>query len=156
VAPYSSQRPVAVEAMTSSDSFLVCRTGGNGQALLVMSCDKQTLRWLAGAFDAIGKGTAFRLGDGRPVGSDDQCLVTVAPTPGRQRAVMARLAGHRFQWLLPVDKAHRFAGLIRAMAAFPGPCHHYLEADDPDLPAVLVSRGEYDADTLRRMRSTVA
>jgi hypothetical protein len=114
VAPYSSQRPVAVEAMTSPDSFLVCRTGGNGQPLLVMSCDKQTLRWLAGAFDAIGKGSAFRLGDGRPVGSDDQCLVTVAPIPGRQRAVMTRLADRRFQWLLPVDEAHRVAGLVRA------------------------------------------
>jgi hypothetical protein len=156
VAQYSSQRPVAVETMTSPDSLLVCRTGVYGRGSFVISCDRKTLRWLASSFEAIGRGKTFRLGDGRPLGSDGQCLITVAPASRRQSAAMTRLTDHSFQWKLHVDEARRCANLITAMAAFPGPCHHYLDADDPDLPVVLVSRGEYDANALRRMRPTVA
>ena len=142
--------------MTDPGAFLICRMGANGQPSFLLNCDDAALRWLADAFRGIARRRGFTLGDGRPVGSDGVCLIRVTPCSQGQSAAINRLSDRGFAWGLPVADARRCADLIGAMAAFKGPCHHYLEADDPNLPVILVSRGEYDTDTLRRMRADLA
>jgi hypothetical protein len=150
VARHSDKRASAVESVTVSESLVVCRSAA-GPARFVVTCDDVTLRWLASAFRALGRGRTFVIGDGLPIGSDGDCVIAVGVTEGGRAPETPGLAPGVYRWLLPEDEARRFAGLLAGMAAFSGPCHQYLETG-PGLPAVLVSKGEYGGQMLRRMR----
>jgi hypothetical protein len=155
MAQHSGREPVAMEKMMASESLLVCRSGASGQPSFVIACDSKILRWLAGSFRALDQGKPFRLGDGAPLGSGGKWVITVRASSGQKPAGLTRLATESFQWILPAIQARRYAGLITAMADFHGPCHQYLDAE-PYRPVVLVTKGEYDAATLRKMRAATA
>jgi hypothetical protein len=152
MAQHSDQKPVAMEKMMVPESLLVCRSGAGGQPSFVITCDGKTLRWLAGSFRALDQGKPFRLGDGPPLRSDGKCVVTVAASSRQKPAGLTRLGAGSYQWVLPVTQASRYAGLITGMADFHGPCHQHLDAES-QRPVVLVTKEEYDAATLRKMRS---
>ncbi len=92
------------------------------------------------------------IGDGVPVSSDDKCVIEVLAGPPGSDVAITRVNTERFRWTMPSSQAEQYAKLIDGMAGFPGACHQYLEAMQPHVPVVVVSRDEYDADTLREMR----
>jgi hypothetical protein len=155
MAQHSGQERVAMEKMMAPESLLVCRSGAGGQPSFVIACDRKILRWLAGSFRALDQRKPFRLGDGAPLGSDGKWVITVRASSGQKPAGLTGLAAGSFQWVLPATQASRYADLITAMADFHGPCHQHLDAE-PHRPVVLVTKGEYDAATLRKMRSATA
>jgi hypothetical protein len=91
------------------------------------------------------------IGDGLPIGSDADCVIAVGVAAHGRLPAIITLAPGSYCWFLPEDGARRFAGMLAAMAAFSGSCHQYLETG-PELPVVLVSKGEYDRRMLRKMR----
>jgi hypothetical protein len=118
----------------------------------VIACDDVALRWLAKSLRGLSGHTPFRLGDGLPVGSDGKCLVEIAAATAPAHAVVTPLAAGGVRWVLPVEQARRYADLIEGMADYSSACHQYLEADSPDVPIIIVTKGEHDVASLRRLR----
>jgi hypothetical protein len=117
----------------------------------VITCDDSILRWLAQSFRNLRNRGSFRLGDGSPIGSDGKCAITFVPGKSEAVKALGPSATGQFRWLLSDQKARRYASLIDAMASLPS-CHQYLEAEEPLGALVVVSKGEYDIEALRRMR----
>jgi hypothetical protein len=143
-------------------SLLVCRRTARGQPAqgqpsqgqpsqdqpsLMIVGNSDALRGLAASFLGLGTGRSFSIGN-------SNCVITVEPA-GEKRLAMITLPTGSFSWHIPVGQARHYADLITAMVKFPGPCHHYLEAA-PFLPPVLVSKGEYAAATVQKMRASPA
>lgn len=139
-----------METLTVPESLVIRHTIA-GRPMFIATCDDTTLRWLGAAFRALGPRRTFVIGDGLPIGSDSDCLITVVAAGRGQSPTMTAPAPGAYGWSLPEAEARRMAVMIAGMAAFSGPCHQYLEST-PDLPVVLVSKGEYDGPMLRRMR----
>jgi hypothetical protein len=138
--------------MKQGRTLLVRTAALGGEPSFVVACDEPNLRWLANAFRRLNEPESFTLGDGTPIGSDGKCAVEVVP--GTQETFTATVpAANRFRWVLPQTRARRCADLIDGMADCSSPCHQYLECDQPDVPVVIVSRNEYDAAALRKMRN---
>ena len=135
--------------MPARRSLIVQTSILSGGATFVVACDDPTLRWLGTSFRRLRERKPFTLGDGPPIASDGQCVIELVP--GAPETCIAINPGH-FRWALPTAQARRYADLIDAMADCPVPCHQYLEGQNPDLPVVIVSKGEYDLAALRKMR----
>jgi hypothetical protein len=138
--------------MTSGDPLLVQTSAFGGKPAFVVACNQKTLLWLAQSFRDLSNRKSFTIGDGLPVGSDRQCAIEVMPGSTRDRATIAPSAAGAFRWIVPARQARRYAGLLSGMAACASPCHQYLEADNPDVAVVIVTKGEYDLKALRTMR----
>ncbi|HEY4042691.1 MAG TPA: hypothetical protein VGM32_12715 [Rhodopila sp.] len=138
--------------MTPDDPLLVHTSAFGGKPAFVVACDQKTLLWLAQSFRDLGNRKSFTIGDGLPVGSDRQCAIEVMPGSTRDRATIAPLAARTFRWIVLARQARRYVALLGGMAACASPCHQYLEADSPDVPVVMVTKGEYDLRALRTMR----
>jgi hypothetical protein len=152
MAKYSYQRSPAAEHMKSPGTLLARTSAMTGRSSFIVLCDDTTLRWLSESLRNLGNRTTFRLGDDLPIGSDDKCSIEVAPGAAESLTAIAPSASACFRWVLPAKQAKRYADLIDGMADRSGACHQYLEEDKPGLPVVLVTKGEYDVETLRQMR----
>jgi hypothetical protein len=140
-----------VESVTVPE-LLVVRQSAAGRPRFILTCDDTTLRWLASAFRELDPRRPFVIGDGLPIGSDRDCVISVGVAAGGRAQALTTLAPGSYRWFLLVDEARRFAGMLAGMAAFSGPCHQYLETG-PTLPVVQVTKGEYDGRMLRKMRA---
>jgi hypothetical protein len=138
--------------MKSRGTLLARTSALSGEPSFVVTCDDTALRWLSESFRSLGNRTSFTLGDGLPIGSDGNCSIEVTSGAAENRTAIAPLAVRCFRWIVPIEQARRYADLIDGMADCSGACHQYLEADQPDVPMVIVTKGEYDVETLRRMR----
>jgi|GEM_PF-3084799 hypothetical protein len=140
--------------MTTSTSFLIYTSAIGGEPTFVLACDDSALHWLSASFRDLGQAGRFTIGNGVPVSSDGKCIIDVlCGLPGSDVAITPTSAGH-FRWNMPSSQAAQYAELIDGMADFPGACHQYLEVARPDVPVVVVSKGEYDVETLREMRNS--
>jgi hypothetical protein len=152
MAQHTDDRTIAVESVIVPESLVIHHAAADAdQSMFILACDDTTLGWLAQAFRTLGRRRAFVIGDGLPVASDGALLITVVPAARGRTPAMAILAPGSYRWSLADDEARRMAGMVAGMAAFPGPCHQYLETG-PELPVVVVSKGEYDGRVLRKMR----
>jgi hypothetical protein len=139
--------------MNASTAFLVYTSAlAGGEPTFILTCDDSALRWLANSLRELGERRQFTLGDGRPVSSDGQCVIEVVSAPRDTVAAIAQVQSGTLRWSLPLNLAYQFANLIDGMVELPGPCHQYLETAEPNVPVVIVSKGEYDAAKLRQMR----
>jgi hypothetical protein len=147
VAQHPDWNRVAMEGLSAMQPLVVCRRVISGKPAFIIACQDKALRRLAASFKALGQRTPIHIGGLSP-SADSPCVITVAASPGVNDAAMTSPEDGVFRWLLPVAQARRFADLIAAMADSQVPCHQYLETE-PHLPIIVVSKGEYPAQTLR-------
>lgn len=145
MAQYPTQRPVAMDPLTTHEALLVCRTTGHGQPSFILACDDRTLRRLA---KSLRSSSRFMIRDG-------DRLIAVEPASRQPTASIKPVAAGSFRWCLQAADARHHADLLVAMANHRGPCHHYLAAG-ANLPPIRVSKGEYDAAALRTMQASAA
>jgi len=139
--------------MKPDDALLVRTSALSENPCFVVTCGEATLRWLAQSFRSLRRGEAFLIGDDGPVGSDGKSVVEVALRTAHTAIVT--LSEGQFRWVVSTELARRYADLIDGVADCACACHQYLETDKPHLPLVLISKGEYDPQTLRQMRDLV-
>jgi hypothetical protein len=138
--------------MRSPASLLVKTSALGGDPAFIIACDEGTLYWLSSSFLSLGETQCFRIGDGQPVCSDGRCLIEVtADHTGSEPNILTKGEGH-FSWSMSPKKAEQYAALVNGVTNFPGACHQYLETEQSHVPTVVVSKGEYDLGTIRKMR----
>ena len=133
-------------------SFLIFTSSYGDEAAFIVACDDVGLRWLSRSLHEIAEGRPFTIGDGHPVDSDGKCIVEVSASPIANTTAITRTGAVTFRWSMPAKQADDYAYLIEGMIEFPDACHQYLETALPDNPVILVSKGEYDTEALRKMR----
>ncbi len=152
MAQHTDARAITVESVAVRDALVICHIQA-GRPMFVMTCDDPALRWLASALQALGRRGSFVIGDGMPIASDNECLITVVGATRGRSPAMTTQASNTYRWSLPEQQARRMAEMIAGIAAFSGASHQYLDPA-PGLPGILVSKGEYDRQMLRKMRAS--
>lgn len=126
-----------------------------GQEAFVLDTDSAVLEWLSENFGRLARSepeqrAGFTIEGGSLIRSP-QCIsihVTVTPFPGPSHITRE---GTKSTWFLSRDTAERFRELVCGLRGSKVPAHQYLEIDDPNAPMLVLSRGEYDSETLTAM-----
>jgi hypothetical protein len=145
---------------------------GEDQVILLL-IDYETLDWLISQFGQFAQTAplvtprSFIIGDGNPVESERDTLVSVRLVDWPLGNQLIQAEGHRFIWWVSRVAAGRFSSLLAGMlrheeaeppnlralgsaAPLEGGCHQYLDPDNaPPVPVVMVSLGEYHMELFR-------
>jgi hypothetical protein len=130
-------------------SLLVHTLSYQGREALILTCDNGTLDWLSNNLATLSR-REFVMGNGKPVRSEQGVEIRFKPIedPAQSHVVQE---GGRFTWYVSREVAGRLGDLVRGLAVSQTAGHQYLEDDDPRSPILVVSKGEYEEDTLRSM-----
>jgi hypothetical protein len=140
-----------LEMMISTNQFLVYSPFQNfGDPALLLVLDNEGIEWLIFCLQQLaelGGDGSFVLGDGHPVGSDNRCVVNARFSEESSGAHLVCTKHCEFDWTLSRQSTRRFGDLLRGLRdADHG--HQYLDNDEG--PTVIVSKGEYEVDTIRK------
>jgi hypothetical protein len=136
--------------------LLIHTSSYQGREALVLACDDDILQWLETQFGSLAQKvsqdhTGFIVGNGpQHIVSVDGMKIQFKPveTPSMSHIVSD---GAHFTWLISGDIARKFQELVRGLRVSSIPAHQYLEGDDPFLPVLVLSKGEYEESTLMSM-----
>jgi hypothetical protein len=136
-------------------SLLVHSASYQGREALILACDDGILDWLGNNLATLSRPgrasrKAFVMGNGKQVRSEQGVEIRFKPIedPATSHVVQE---GGRFTWYVSREVAGRLRDLVRDLAMSQTPGHQYLEDDDPWSPMLVLSKGEYEEDTLRLM-----
>jgi hypothetical protein len=124
--------------------------------VFLVLANQATISWLIDQLTRVACTTAqssclgFVLGNGNPIESDGQCIVVADLHDDEDSPQLVQESQSTFRWRLSRKLADRYRGLLSGMLNSSTPCHQYLELDSGPSQAVIVSLGEYDAETFRR------
>ncbi len=152
MAKYSDQQAATTQDMNSPIALLIPTYALSEDPAFILACDDVVLRWLSQSSRNLANSGPFAIGNGHPVHSDGKCVIEVRASPDENHAAMTSTAAGRFDWTVPPSRADQHADLINGMASFPNACLQYLEAPQSEVPIVVISKGEYSIELLRRMR----
>ncbi len=82
--------------------------------------------------------------------SDGHCLLAVMLDDQGKGTRLIHTKSSEFCWKVSRVSAQHFRALLSGLLKSEGPAHQYLDSDDRSSPPVIVSRGEYEVDTIRR------
>ena len=136
-------------------SLLVHTASFKGREALVLACDNGVLDWLSDRFTVLSapgpsSRRGFVIGNGKPIRSEQGVEIRFKAIEDPAPTLIVQQDGH-FVWYISREVAARFQDLVRGLAMSHRPGHQYLEADDPQSPMLVLTKGEYDEDTLRSM-----
>jgi hypothetical protein len=138
--------------MKTGSRFVAYLPSFNGNDTLLILVDDETIDWLISQFDRLSSGPSFVIGDGNPIESDGKCLIQVEQGGPAEGSELVRASEHCFKWSVSTSAAEHYRQVLSGMLET-RPGHQYLDPDNcPAAPVVIVSRGEYDADWVRRMK----
>jgi len=130
-----------------------------GDDALVLIADRSTIEWLMFNFGELAStavdsnNAGFVIGNGKPVESDDQCLLSFELNHRANGSELVRESETRFRWILSPSSANHYRDLLSGMSESEHACHQYLDPDNsPPAPGLIVTFGEYEADAFRRRK----
>lgn len=129
----------------------------NGREALILECDSRALEWIQESFEKMVRDTpersaGFTIGHEGPIQSDQSMRIRIEKVAKSGPCRIIR-EGNQFTWRMSHDDIKRFAELAHGLQSSELPAHQYLETDDPTAPVLVLSKGEYDAETLISMGS---
>ena len=145
------------DVKTGSGFVAYLREFEHGDDALLILANYETIDWLMSQFGRLSDTPiragypSFVIGDGNPVESDGQCLITVDLGNQTEGGQLVRQSENTFNWSVSRRLAHHYRELLSGMFE-PKPGHQYLDDESRPEPVVIVSRDEYDADWVRRMK----
>jgi len=154
-------------------SFVARLSGWEGQyEVILIVTDDETLKWLTARFGRFAAEPSpstcppFLIGDGNPIDSDGRCRIEVVLEEEGTESRIEELSTGSWRWSVTRAAAGLFRDRIALIREFRGPsqenvrrakrglldsCHDYLDpANHPPAPTVIISRGEYTVESLRR------
>jgi hypothetical protein len=130
-----------------------------GDDALVLIADPSTINWLVSRFGELAStavdsnNAGFVIGNGKPVESDEQCIISFELSHRANGSELVRESETRFRWILSPSSANHYRDLLSGMSESQHPCHQYLDPDNsPPAPGLIVTFGEYEADAFRRRK----
>jgi hypothetical protein len=151
--------------------FVAHLDGWNAGEVLLILVDDEITQWLMARFEQLAgaptgsHSATFVVGDGKPVESDQRCILIVELSEKESGNELIRDSENTWRWSVSRSSANNFRYLlsgmlgqreslnphVRALRAASEGCHQYLDPDNrPPAPTVIISRGEYDSEQVRR------
>ena len=126
----------------------------NDREAFILNCDDRLLGSLTHesermARSAAGQQAKFVIGGQGIVSSPPGARIFIVMTDLDQSVITRHQ--YELNWQVSRNDAIRFGMLARVLHACKFPAHQYLETNDPDAPLLMLSKDEYDRDSLMAM-----
>lgn len=119
----------------------------------MLSCDSDGLRWIKENILFCQQiGGAFVLGNGKPISSDDLCVLKVQVSKDREPELISCSGKSEFTWNLLAERVSHVVGQLETLIASNMPAHQYFGPGGGPYQTIVMTKNEEPTELIRAMR----